>query len=253
LQEAKKTVIDRYWSLSFPITEQMKTAARLAIDRELRNEPLEEWAVSEVSALAASIRDRLYLSVQREAEDAAKKTLEQEKQDLAKLLNRKERTKRKDQWMDEALRRLGREIRIHAISPLDALQAIGEARTQLDLTLTGEESLAEAYAAIDAVIHSRVAEWRSDQESREQCKQEKWIEGATAVGILIGFCFLYVYSPQIFRYLVDIFFSANQSGAAPKSPPRVCQLSCASGGTRVAAVHRGVAARLCRFSANHGR
>ena len=190
------------------------------IDRELRNEPFEEWSVSEISELAASIRDRIYLSAQREAEDAAKKALEQQKRDVAEVMNQKERTKRKEQWMDEALRRLGREIRIHSISPLDALQAIGEMRAQLDLTLTGDESLPEAYAAIDAVIHSRVAEWRRDQESREQRRQEKWIESATAVGLLIGFCILYVYAPQIFRYLFDIVFSANQSDAAPNSPPQ---------------------------------
>jgi hypothetical protein len=198
----------------------MKPDARVAIDRELRNEPLEEWFVSEISELAASIRDGIYLSAQQEAEKAAKTALEQQKRDVTEVMNLKERTKRKEQWMAEALRRLGREIQLNAISPLDALQAIGEMRGQLDLTLTGEESLPQAYAAIDAVIHSRVAEWRRDEEIREQRKQEKWIEGATALGILIGFCFLYVYSPQIFRYLVDIFFSGNPSDAAPKSPPQ---------------------------------
>ena len=64
------------------------------------------------------------------------------------------------------------------------------------MTLTGDESLPEAHAAIDAVIHSRVAEWKLDQESREQRRQEKWIESATAVGLLIGFFILYVYAPR---------------------------------------------------------
>jgi hypothetical protein len=37
------------------------------------------------------------------------------------------------------------------------------------------------------------------------------------VGILIGFCFLYVYAPQIFRYLVDIFFSDSPSDGAARA------------------------------------
>jgi hypothetical protein len=126
LQEAKKTVIDHYWCAPFPITGHMKADARLAINRELRNEPLEEWSVSEISELAACIRDRLYLSAQQEAEKAAKTALDQQKRDAADVMNQTKRTKRKEQWMAEALRRLGREIQLHSIPPLDALQAIGE-------------------------------------------------------------------------------------------------------------------------------
>ena len=36
------------------------------------------------------------------------------------------------------------------------------------------------------------------------------------MGLLIGFFLLYVYFPQLFKYLFDIVFSASQE-AAPKS------------------------------------
>ena len=134
------------------------------------------------------------------------------------LKSQTERTKRKEQWIAEALGKLSTQIRVHSIPPLIALQAICDIKAELGMTLTGDESLPDAHAAIDAVIHSRVADWKLDQEMREKRKQERWIEGATAMGLLIGFFFLYVYFPHIFKYLFDIVFSASQE-AAPQSSP----------------------------------
>ena len=87
------------------------------------------------------------------------------------------------------------------------------------MTLTGAESLPDAYAAIDAVIHSHVVEWKLDQELREKREHERWIEGVTAVGLLIGFCCLGAYSPQIVKYFLDLFFSTNPNDTAPPSSP----------------------------------
>jgi hypothetical protein len=39
LQAGKTRAIDHYWSCTFPVTVEMRAAARLEIDRELRNEP----------------------------------------------------------------------------------------------------------------------------------------------------------------------------------------------------------------------
>jgi hypothetical protein len=220
LQEAKVTVIDQYWYPPFPITAQMKADARLHIDRELRNEPLEEWPLSESLEMAASLRDRVYTAAHREIEKATKLSREEQERDLNELRGQTERTKRKEQWIAEALSRLGTKIRVHSIPPLIALQAICDIKAHLGMTLSGAESLPDAYAAIDAAIQSRVAEWRRDGEIREERKREKWIEGATAVGLVIGFCYLYVYAPQIFKYLFDILFSGNQRDAAPNSPPQ---------------------------------
>ena len=45
-------------------------------------------------------------------------TLEKHKRDVDELKNQTERTKRKEQWIAEALRKLGSQIRVHSISPL---------------------------------------------------------------------------------------------------------------------------------------
>ena len=205
LQEAKVTVIDQYWCPPFPITAQMKADARLHIDRELRNEPLEEWPLSESLEMAAALRDRIYTAAHREREKATKLSREEQERDLNELRGQTERTKRKEQWITEALSRLATQIRVHSIPPLIALQAICDIKAQLGMTLSGAESLPDAYAAIDAVIHSRVAEWKLDQELREKREHERWIEGVTAVGLLIGFCCLCAYSPQIVKYLLGPF------------------------------------------------
>ena len=218
LQQAKTTVIDQYWCTSFPITPQMKVDARSQIDRRLRTEPLEEWPLSEIFELAACLRDRIYTAAHQKTENAAKRTLEKHKGDVDDLKSQTERTKRKEQWIAEALGKLSTQIRVHSIPPLIALQAICDIKAELGMTLTGDESLPDAHAAIDAVIHSRVADWKLDQEMREKRKQERWIEGATAMGLLIGFFLLYVYFPQLFKYLFDIVFSASQEAASKSSP-----------------------------------
>lgn len=219
LQEAKVTVIDQYWCPTFAITAQMKADARLHIDRELRHEPLEEWPVSESLDMAAALRDRIYTAAHREMEKATKLSREEQEHDLNELRGQTERTTRKEQWIAEALRRLGTQILVHSIPPLIALQAICDIKAQLGMTLSSAESLPDAYAAIDAVIHSRVAEWKLDQELREKREHERWIEGVTAVGLLIGFCCLCAYSPQIVKYFLDLFCSTNPNETAPPSSP----------------------------------
>lgn len=218
LQQAKTTVIDQYWCTPFPITPQMKVDARSHIDRMLRTEPLEEWPLSEILELAACLRDRIYTAAHRKTENAAQRTLEKHKRDVDDLKSQTERTKRKEQWIAEALDKLSTQIRVHSIPPLIALQAICDIKAELGMTLTGDESLPDAHAAIDAVVHSRVADWKLDQEMREKRKQERWIEGATAMGLLIGFFFLYVYFPHIFKHLFDIVFSTSQEAASKSSP-----------------------------------
>ncbi len=213
------TVIDQYWCPPFPITAQMKADARLHIDRELRNEPLEEWPLSERLDMAASLRDRIYTAAHREIEKATKLSREEQERDLNELRGQTERTKRKEQWITEALSRLATKIRVHSIPPLIALQAICDIKAQLGMTLSGAESIPDAYAAIDAVINSHMVEWKLDQELREKREHERWIEGVTAVGLLIGFCCLYVYSPQILKFLLDLFFSTTPNDTAPPSSP----------------------------------
>ena len=87
------TVIDQYWCPPFPITAQMKADARLHIDRELRNEPLEESPLSESLDMAASLRDRIYTAAHREIEKATKLSREDQEHELNELRGQTEHTK----------------------------------------------------------------------------------------------------------------------------------------------------------------
>jgi hypothetical protein len=98
-----------------------------------------------------------------------------------------------------------------------ALHAITDTQAQLDMTLSGAESLPDAYAAIDAVITHHVAEWTLDQELTEKQEHGKWMEGVTAISVVIGFCSLSLYAPQIANYLLDLLFPSS-SNETPPSP-----------------------------------
>ena len=79
LQAAKSHVVDRHPCLNGSVvTVQMRARAKLAIDDELRDEPLEEFSTQEVMELAEDIRDRVYATFLREHEKAARRTCEAE-------------------------------------------------------------------------------------------------------------------------------------------------------------------------------
>ena len=78
LQAAKSRAIDHYWSLTRTVTTEMRAEARLAIDRELRDEPLEEFTPQEVRELAEGIREQVYVSFQRRQEKETRRAQEAE-------------------------------------------------------------------------------------------------------------------------------------------------------------------------------
>lgn len=59
LQAAKRRTIDQHWPLTGMVTVEMRAEAKLAIDRELRNEPLDEFTPQEVNELAETRSRRL--------------------------------------------------------------------------------------------------------------------------------------------------------------------------------------------------
>jgi hypothetical protein len=76
LQAAKSRAVDQYWPFTGTVTAEMRAAARLAIDRELRNEPLDEFTPQEVNELAGGVPDRIYNFFLRQQEKDAQRTRE---------------------------------------------------------------------------------------------------------------------------------------------------------------------------------
>jgi hypothetical protein len=216
LQAAKSQVVDHYRSFTGTVTAEMRAAAKLTIERELRNEPLEELPSPEVSELAGGVRDRIYTAFLRRQEQDARRTKEVEErkritQGEDERMQRdaertqQERRKRKAAILDEARRRAVRLLKTRSRKPLEPLQAMEDVCTQLDEALTGAEPLSEAYAAIEALLQARVAEWDASDAAREAKRQEEWWELATGVVVLIVLVVLCVKAPEILNWLLKIF------------------------------------------------
>jgi hypothetical protein len=162
LQAAKSGAVDQYWSFIGTVTAEMRAAARLAIDRELRHEPLDEFTPQEVSELAEGIRERVYTSFRRRQEKETRRTQEVEDRKRADQHDddrkQEERTKKKVAFLNEARRRAVALFNTRSLSLLQRIQVMEEILIPLDAALTGAESLSEAYASIDAVLQARVAD-----------------------------------------------------------------------------------------------
>lgn len=232
LEAAKSKAIDRSWGFTGTVTVEMRAAARLTIDRELRDEPLEEFSSQEVIELAEGVRDRVYASFWSRQKEETQRTQEAEERKRADQCDddrkQKERTKKKAAFLNEAHRRVITFLKIHALSPRQRLQVMEEVLTQLDETLTGSESLSEAYSAIDAVLQARVAEWAADKAAREARQQEEWMEIGAAVLVLIGLGVMYFKAPEILLWLLNKLSpkqaesseaTGKPTGEAPCPPP----------------------------------
>jgi hypothetical protein len=200
----------------------MRGAARLEIDRELRNEPLEEFTPQEVTELAEGVRERVYTSFRHRQEKEARRIQEVEERKRADQRDddRKhtERKKRKAAFLNETLRRVVTFLKTRSFSPRQRLQVMEETLTLLEETLSGNEPLPEAYAAIDAVLQARVAEWDADEAAREARQQEEWMEVAAVILGIIALGFMYVKVPEILLWLLNILWPepANNSEATNK-------------------------------------
>jgi hypothetical protein len=200
----------------------MRAAARLAIERELRDEPLEEFSPQEVIELAEGVRDRVYTSFWSRQKKETQRTQEAEERKRADQRDddrkQKERTKKKAAFLNEALRRVITFLKTHTLSPRKRLQVMDETLTLLDETLTGDEPLPEAYAAIDAVLQARIADWDACEAAREARQQEDWWELGTAVVLIIALGVMYVKAPEIFNWLLKTLWPepAENSGATDK-------------------------------------
>ena len=220
LQTAKTRAVDQYWSFTGTITAEMRAGAKLAIERELRDEPLEEFSPQEVNELAEGVRDRVYTSARRRQEKETQRTqeLEERKRAAQRDDDRKhnERSKKKAAFLDEARRRVVTLLKARSLSPLQRLQVMEEVLTHLDETFTGAEPLSEAYTSIDAILQARVAEWDAHEAAREARRQEEWRELAAVIVVVIVLGFIYVKGPEILQWLLKILSPepAADSGTA---------------------------------------
>ena len=223
LQAAKSRAVDHYWPFTGTVTAEMRAAARLAIERELRDEPLEEFSPQEVIELAEGVRDRIYSSFWSRQKKETQRTQEAEERKRADQLDddrkQKERTKKKAAFLNEAQRRVITFLKTHAVSPRERLQVMEEALTLLDETLTGGEPLAEAYAAIDAVLQARVTDWEAEDAAKAAKQQEEWMEFAVVVLVIIAGGFALAKAPGILLWLLNIFSPKPPDNTGdPKKP-----------------------------------
>lgn len=223
LQAAKSEAIDHYWSLTRTVTPEMRAKARLAIDRELRDEPLDEFTPQEVRELAEGIRERVYLSIQRRQENEARRGQEAEDRKRAGQLEntrkQQERIKKKDLFLTEARRRAIVLFQTRSLSLLQRIHAMDEILSLLDAALTGDESLSEACASIQAVLEARMADWEAEDAVKATRQQEEWIEFAVGVLVILAGGYTFVNAPGILFWLLNMFSpKPAHSAEAPKKP-----------------------------------
>ena len=228
LQAAKSHARDHSWSFRGTVTAEMRAAATLAIERELKNESLEEWPGQEVNELAEGVRDRIYNAFLRRQEKEARRTRDADERIRANQRDdaraHAERTKNKSAFLTEAQRRLVTCFKTRTLSRLQRIQALTDVLTQLEETLTGAEPLSEGYAAIDAVLQARVAEWDAYEAAKEAKQQAEWWDLATVVAVVIALGYMYAKAPEMLQWLLKILYpepaedSASAQAPTPEAP-----------------------------------
>jgi hypothetical protein len=201
----------------------MRAEARLAIDRELRNEPLDEFTPQEVRELVEGLRDRVYTSIQRRQEKETRRAQEVKDRKRADQLEhdrtQQERTKKKNAFLAEARRRAIVLFQTRSLSLLQRIHAMDEILTPLDATLTGNESLPEACTSIDAMLQAQVADWEAKDAAKAAKQQTEWIEFAVVVLVIIAGGFTFVKAPGILLWLLNMFSpKPTDSAEDPKKP-----------------------------------
>jgi hypothetical protein len=175
------------------------------------------------------IRDRVYASLRHRQEKEARRIQEGEARKRAAQRDddRKhtERTRKKVVFLEEARRRAVTLLKTRAMSFLERLQLLEDILTQLDSTLSGDESLSEAYASIEAVLQARVTGWNADDAENAARQQEEWGDIGTAVVVILSVWFMYAKGPDILQWLWKILSpepGANSERAqqpATEAPP----------------------------------
>jgi len=235
LQTAKTQAIDHYWPLTGTVTAEMRAEARLAIDRELRHEPLDEFTPQEVRELVEGLRDRVYTAILRRQEKETRRSQEAEARKrvdgLKQDRQQQERTKKKAAFLTEARRRAVVLFQTRSLSLVQRILVMDEILTLLDAALSGDESLPEASASIEAVLQGRVADWEAQDAAKAAKQQEEWMEFAVVVLVIIAGGFTFLNAPGILLWLLNVFFPkpadsagdtkkpSGEASSSPSNPP----------------------------------
>ena len=207
LQAAKTQVIDQYWPVSGTVTTILRASAKAALERELQTLPLEEFSLQEVHELAAGIRDRIYQPAFEEQDrEAERRRTEQEarkQKELKAAAAREQAERRKDLLIEQALEHARKLCGTMNVTGIQRFSIVVEIEQKLRDYLTGQETLTEAYDAVNATIEFRLAEIRAEHEAakeREEKEQrELWLYG----GLLVGAVVLCIQDPQIMGWIAE--------------------------------------------------
>jgi hypothetical protein len=203
----------------------MRAAARLAIERELRDEPLEEFSSQEVIELAEGVCDRVYSSFwSRQKKETQRIQAAEERKRAGERENERkqqERTKKKNAFLTEAQRRAVVLFQTRSLSLGQRIHMMDKILTPLDAALTGDESLSEAYASIEAVIQSRMADWDADEAAQAAKQQEQWWELGAAVAVILSLWFMYAKGPDILQWLWKVL--SPEPAAHTESAPQAAE------------------------------
>src|SRR5207249_10228484 len=123
--------------------------------------------------------------IQRRQEKETRRAQEVEDRKRAGQLEnnqkQQERTKKKYAFLTEARRRAVVLFQTRSLSLLQRIHAMDEILTPLDAALTGDESLSDAYASIEAELQARVADWETEDATKAAKQQVEWMEFAVVV------------------------------------------------------------------------
>ena len=139
LQAAKTRAIEHYWPFTGTVTVDMRAEARLAIDRELRNEPLEDFTPQEVTELVEGLRDRIYTSYWHRQKKDARRIQEGNAHTRATQCDRTaptERIRKKNAFLDEVRRRAAALLKTRPLSIVQRIHLLEDLLKHCDAAFT---------------------------------------------------------------------------------------------------------------------
>jgi hypothetical protein len=189
LQAAKERVIDRYRTPPGQVTDSLRGAAKLAVERELASLPLEELPFEEVCELAAAIRDRCYgPAFARQARETERHRVEREKchKDEVEALGALIRASRRNHILvQEASQQAHVSCQEKGITGWAHLSVLSDIESRLDALLTGDEPILEAQSIVRSVLEARFTEADATLAAAQAKADAQWREEVMA-GLVLG-------------------------------------------------------------------
>jgi hypothetical protein len=202
LQAVKARVIDQYQSSSGMVSSTMRGDAKIAIEQQLASLPLEELPFHEACELAAAIRDRLYAhKIIRDAQEVEHQHAEQEsrrRKQIEEMAAGHRAAGRKTTLIEQAIGQARARCEAKQIVGRNRLSVLVDIESQLTEFLSGNESVPDANAIIQAVIDARFVEAEAKQEAAQAKADERWYEelaGVLVLGVFLAAPLLALWYP----------------------------------------------------------